>query len=751
VAIGVGYRVRGQVVGIAGAPLPGVLLRARPLPDLGEPIPWWAVSDAEGRFAWDSLPAGPLRIEASGPGLLPSVIEAIAPSDDVLLVADGTAPLRGEVIAAVPGTVVRLAGSGIWPPRSVDVAADGTFEVRDVPLGVFGIEALRAAPAANAGAAELASVPLENVVRDELTGDVFVRLALVPAYRIPVRVLDGDGEPIAAARIVVGYDRVALLQRRGETDPSGLARVGPLVPGPYVVRAEAAGWLPAELELELGDADAPEQVLRLQRPSTVRGVVVDEAGATVAGARVRVDGDVERTVDEAAARAAVFLAVRRGSGSLGVTEGPVPPIPADLAAFGDALADGLAASDAGGRDALAIHSDADGAFELAGLGPGELRLQATDGRYAASPVVRVDIASAGAIYDVRLVLGRGQPVTGVVRDANGRPIAGASVQLDDGTLAITDARGTFDVGHRRGLLAVVVSAPGFAPARVEVRVRDRAVDLALELDVADAAIEGVVRDANGRPIAGATVMVRWDDGLAASIELTSDKRGVFEATSLPAGAVTLVVEGPGYGTVELRGEARARVSPLELALTPTVEVAVVVRDADSGRPVAEANVQLGGRTATTDAAGEARVVELDGGRGRWPLRVAAAGYVAAELDASAEAAQRDGAITVALQRGGAIEGVVQDDLGEAVRGAAISVRTPGATEVLARASTSGSGSFRIEGLPEGEVELFVEPPRELTVGERVFRSFTASAHVDARPDRVTQGLVLRFDRPAPPD
>jgi hypothetical protein len=250
VALGIGSRVDGQVLDVRGRPVPEVEVQAMPNPNLDEPEPWRTTTDAEGRFVFDTLPPGPVDLQAVKPGWAISVVEAVAPEQGVLMVLGELIDLRGAVVPApdeVARARVRLEGSSVWPPIEAPLAADGSFAFERVPDGIYGVEVI--VPASVAGEPEWASVPLEN-----LTPDLRISVALVRAHRVPVEVVDADGAPVPGARVTVGYASVGLLQRVAQADETGRARVGPLVPGPYLLTADAEGFLPSEpLELDLRD------------------------------------------------------------------------------------------------------------------------------------------------------------------------------------------------------------------------------------------------------------------------------------------------------------------------------------------------------------------------------------------------------------------------------------------------------------------------------------------------------------------
>jgi len=283
VALGPASRLVGEVLDRRGQPVAGVEVAALPMPSLGEPEPWRVDSGADGRFLLDTVPEGPIRLRATRAGYALTITDAYAPEAGVVIVLDELMALQGAVIGEptlVSRAKVRLEGSSLWPPLVQPVAADGSFEFPELVDGVYGLVA--AVEALSPGGQEYASIPLENLAPGSEVG-----LALALAYRIPVRVISPDGSPVAGARVTVGYASVGLLQQVGETGPEGQVAIGPTVPGPYVIRADADGYLPSEtLSVDLGASPLPTQTLTLVRPGRIGGTVVDEDGLPVADANI---------------------------------------------------------------------------------------------------------------------------------------------------------------------------------------------------------------------------------------------------------------------------------------------------------------------------------------------------------------------------------------------------------------------------------------------------------------------------------
>src|SRR5690606_37885787 len=112
-----------------------------------------------------------------------------------------------------------------------------------------------------------------------------------------------------------------------------------------------------------------------------------------------------------------FSALQRG-GSLGITRGSIPPIP--LVSDGELVG-------------TWAESDARGDFSLDTLMPGRYRLRAIHGEHAGSATVVVDLSPGERESGIVLRLSGGVPLGGRVLDGNRQPIAGARIELADGS------------------------------------------------------------------------------------------------------------------------------------------------------------------------------------------------------------------------------------------------------------------------------------------------------------------------------
>lgn len=331
------------------------------------------VTDDDGRFSFDALPADLAQLAFSAEGYVTVHVEGTA-------LPTQTEAFWSQTLQPAPGRRQVLVRSG-------DDVVAGARIFRADPLPARAADALAVSDGrgrAFVGAdldnvALIAAHPAHGAVHVE--GDV---AALPAAARLQVRVVDERRAPVAGARVLVravppaGTDPLTvalrLVQRRLDdvsTDDDG--RADWRVPdGDVVIEVVAAGHRPARRE-ERARRDRPGVVeIRLATSPTVVGVVVDaDSGEAVAGASVR--------------------------------------------------------GDAGGRLAAEAITDDDGRFELTGLDARPSSLTVRQRGYQTLTIGSVD-GAASRLDPVRLELrrGRGDQVVGI----------GVSVGLQDDRVTV---------------------------------------------------------------------------------------------------------------------------------------------------------------------------------------------------------------------------------------------------------------------------------------------------------------------------
>ncbi|WP_405549485.1 MFS transporter [Streptomyces microflavus] len=248
----------------------------------------------------------------------------------------------------------------------------------------------------------------------------------------------------------------------------------------------------------------------------------------------------------------------------------------------------------------------------------------------AAGVTSIDTADAATSYETV----QGTPVQGVVRGAEGAPVARAAVTLislggrqlgrsvarADGGYAL-DAPGS-------GSYVLIASADGFQPQASTVVVGEDPLAFDILLS-GTSGLAGNVRAAEaGTPVEGAMVIVTdvRGDVLATGV---SGQTGEFAFGELVPGSVTVAVNAAGFRPlalpVEIGGQGVTRV---EAALRSGALVRGVVRAGSARAPLADARVTLidaAGNvvaTATTGEDGAYAFADLDAGE----YSVIATGY-----------------------------------------------------------------------------------------------------------------------------
>jgi protocatechuate 3,4-dioxygenase beta subunit len=275
-------------------------------------------------------------------------------------------------------------------------------------------------------------------------------------------------------------------------------------------------------------------------------------------------------------------------------------------------------------------------------------------------------------YDVGdVVLEPGGTLTGRVVDESGRPVAGALLwpwhtAMLPIRVPLTEADSSGDI---YGALACDVSDDAgrftlgpFWPGVVKCEVRTEGHPLAtleqLEIepgvtrDLGDvvlargATLHGTVRDAEGAPVAGASVHAAqaWADSrmpweaeirdelhygferLDAAVRTSTDADGAFTLTGLDPGNHTVYVDAPGFELLCVRDVLPAERPvgpPLELSLVRQATLLVSVVDA-TGEPVVDARLRAVRRTGPSGMLQDVDLDVLAGERARSAIHAAPA-------------------------------------------------------------------------------------------------------------------------------
>lgn len=448
-----------------------------------------------------------------------------------------------------------------------------------------------------------------------------------------------DAEDPAAERA-----RTAAIGAAGSAEPTTRAAAPDLSSGPVSEIANDLAPAPAAAEVAAPESDVPPAELLI---AEVRVRVEDEHHQPLAGATVKLtsgvpgrfsipvpfgDFEVEIVSPEDGWCAfkvpptGVFTVVGERAGFAARTLGPLMPndeVTLELAR-GAALAGRLVDDESGlpVADALlridqdsierTTSSRADGLFEFIDLPADTYEVEVLAAGYE---VVEIDGLQAfpGANEIAEHRLQPAEPLGGVVLDAvTAAPLGGVRVAIaaerrsngERGAYlrqeTTTDGTGRFRFDHvsRRGL-ELTADAEGYAMERDRIRIEADTEQLEIAMRRASS-IAGVVRDANGEPVAGARLRLgggsRWDSD-ERRIESGRDGSFAFERVR-PGNAYEVIAAHAeqGFGPTTVAGvvvEEGREPQPVEIVLQQGAEIRGTVTDG-LGQPAPYALVTIEG-------------------------------------------------------------------------------------------------------------------------------------------------------------
>ncbi|NMO20572.1 hypothetical protein HPC49_38080 [Pyxidicoccus fallax] len=547
------------------------------------------VTGADGKALLQGLAAGRHVVRASAEGHAPERATVFhspqgGSATRVTLLLHAGAPVAGRVVdeagQPVSGASVRALRADSALPESeglleqVLTGADGTWSLKALPAGTFRFTATHAAFAPSLS---------EPVTLDGVRSPPSVHIVMRPGAVLSGQVVERSGAPAPFARVharpegpggLLGTRHSALADANGRFELNGLPRARFKVEA----RGERASSLPLDVDLGSG---AAEVTLRLEVEGVIAGTVVASDGAPVTGAQV-------------------------------------VAIPEDRVARWELAESRI------GRYASDV-SDGQGRFRLQGLAPGRYRLRASLQHSVRSSAFWLStgvVADVGQ-EDVRLTLETPGTVRGRVALKDGQAPEHFSVALSlSPPVEFQGTQGTFvlpDVpagGH-----TLTVLARGAAPRIVEgVRVEaGEDKDLGLVVLEPGRRLAGVVLDANGAPVPGASVLAgphllgNGSQPGPAPMRGQSDEAGRFVLTGGGEEALTVMAEHATLGrSLPLAVAAGAASDSLELTLRPLAGLEGTVTS--EGQPAGNVAVVAAPRGSST---GRFMVVTQADGRYRF--------------------------------------------------------------------------------------------------------------------------------------
>lgn len=727
------------------------------LVDAADALPFGALTDTNGHATLSHLTSGAFRLRVYARGFDPATRASVTGDQNVVLhAASGLDVAVTDASGhAAPSATVLIAGSSLWPARSAATDATGHAKITGLAAGVYDLKAERGSLVSKTEV----GFRFEHGEAHPLT------LVLAPGRMIPIIATDGEGDhPLVVpdADVVVVEGGVGSFPVEGRTNRFGKVTLGPFAPGALVAAARADGFV------ERSAIAVPEPVtddvrIALYRGATLAGVVTDGDGRPVDGASVEIVGTdldgmpIAETPEDVEFRRAHFDAALGApsalapGGELGVTEGPIPPIPQGALDPNLAMSRVMLAPDA----PAPWVTNTDGSFRATPIPPGRVRALIRHPSYVEALSDAVTLATGGQAT-IKIVLHEGGALEGTVVDDAGLPVSGAGLEvaavfgsLVRSTVAASD--GTFALATLPRDVLISVARPEdlskpIVRRRITVPEGSRS-EIELVLPAPRGELELTVSDASGQPVkmAQVTALSLDPDQLLRTTAFTGDdgRAVIRDAVGLP---LRVLVEAPAFA--EWTQELEHAPEKLSVDLSSGVSIEGRVTAVRGRRDVDGATVELFAdghrRVALTDANGEYRFSDLT--PGKIHLTVTHPEFATAELDVEVTATGRvDRPFDVDpidLAEPGSIDGHVVDKSGEPVSGArvgvgAVNAYLPVGAPPDGTATTQGDGAFHLSRVRPG---TFTVEAYAANVGRG------RTTHVVVESDQPTQGVVIRLSQ-----
>jgi hypothetical protein len=656
----------------------------------------------------------------------PVLVTAPYDTSDIDFILDVGGTISGHVykedgFTPIPNTTVIIDGinNSFWGSAATEV--DGSYSLA-LPMGTYNVWAFGnseyAAEFYDNAYYEYEATPVSVTVPDDTPGIDFI---LERGGTISGFVYDETGMPLPGVIVSTDYPISGHISNfRGfRTADDGSYTITGLQPGNYKVQAYTTGYIDEYYDNVYESSEAtPVQVTAhsdtpginfyLDFGGSISGVVKDDSGSPMVGARIDASG-------------------------------------IDI----DCYADSCTADD--------------GSYIVGGLRPGSYTVSAEapghvpeyyNNVYEHSEATPVPVTVPNNTPNIDFSLEIGGSISGVVTDDSGIPIIGASVHADGydvGGYSYSQTRtdGSYTItGLRSGNYRVYASASVYideyyddvydyseaTPVLVVKPNNTSNINFSLELG---GSILGVVKDDSGNPIAGATVCADgYDVSDYACTETAGD--GNYTIGGLRSGSYIVSAEASGYLTTYYDNVYEWNdATPVVVTVpndTPNINFSLglggsisgVVKD-DSGNPISGASVSASGIDISdfgydsTSADGSYTIKGLLSGNYR--VRASASAYLIEYYDnvydyseatpVSVTAPDETTGIDFALGGAGTISGVVEDDSGNPIAGATVCADGYDVSD-YACSQAAGDGNYTIGGLHSGSYIVSAEAPGYLT-------------------------------------
>ncbi|MGE5185488.1 MAG: carboxypeptidase regulatory-like domain-containing protein, partial [Acidobacteriota bacterium] len=603
------------------------------LADGGDDLPRVLRSDREGVVRIDELAPGAYELWATADGLASPVARIGDTDAPIELALAPASSVHGHAVAdaaQVSGGSVQLVPlDGDRAVRTIALGEDGSLAIAGLPYGRWRVEA--SAPGFVQPGPQIVDIDARDTTLD---------VHLVRAGNVTGTVVDSHGNPVANATIVLAEQtRAVPPQRPLELAATGLRWVHPLAGArflPVIDDARFGAPRPGPRPAECGRGHCGIDI-GSERGSTVHAAADGEIAAVFAEPKTEAGRVVVihhgrglrsyyMHLDEIRPGLEVGQAIHAGDpvGTLGSTgfSRPLPhlhfaityeaggrtwyldPEPIVRQAVVMAAPRAITPADATAAPAqLAatpvlhrITTDDQGQFRVEGVAPGTYAAGAFASDFAPGSSAPFVVTSGDDTTGVVVTMSAGMVVEGRVLGPYG-PLDGATLMASAGfgetahkvAMTSTDRHGEFTLRALGGKITLAVSAPGYGELERTITLdggSHRREDFTLVIE--NAQLRGQVLAPEGGAAAG--VVVRVVDGPTHRSGVT-DAQGRFAIDHVASGHYTLELAGADTPAKRVAADSDRWT---EIRLEAGGALRCLVRDAQSGSPVAGARVELTG-------------------------------------------------------------------------------------------------------------------------------------------------------------